>query len=180
VEVALKEQTHEPAPCVSAAREKCHTLYKGEKTPHRSCGIAIAETFGLPTAPYQALRRGGLTGRGECGAVVGGRLVLGQLLGDPDPTGPATEALKEAITSFEAALPERLDRGDAPGDDLICNTLTAPFAEFRSDARHAFCTRIATEVAGLVAETTHAHDAMPPITPIADHDPAGLVKGNTP
>ena len=41
------------------ARQKCFILYEGQKTPHRSCGIALAETFNVPTAPYQSLRRGG-------------------------------------------------------------------------------------------------------------------------
>ena len=77
-------------------------------TPHRSCGIALAATFGRPTAPYQSLRRGGITGDGPCGAIVAGQLLLGELFGDPDPTGPVTATLREAM----GALPGR-DRAAA-------------------------------------------------------------------
>ena len=66
---------------IAAARRKAHILYEGVLTPHRSCGIALAETFGLPSRPYQALRRGGITGEGDCGSIRAGELVLGELLG---------------------------------------------------------------------------------------------------
>ena len=79
-------------------------------------------------------------------------MVIGELLGDPDPTGGVTPALKGAMVDFESKLRGRIDRGEAPGADLICNTLTGQFAEFRSPERAAFCTRLVTEVAGLVAE----------------------------
>ena len=36
-----------------AARRKAFLLYDGRVTPHRSCGIAMAETFGLLTPAYQ-------------------------------------------------------------------------------------------------------------------------------
>ncbi len=62
---------------------KALLLYAGERTPHRSCGIALAEAFDRPTAAYQSLRRGGITGQGTCGAVVGGQLLLGELLAHP-------------------------------------------------------------------------------------------------
>ena len=54
--------TAEEQAYVAAARAKADVLYAGVATPHRSCGIALAETFGLPTPAYQALRRGGITG----------------------------------------------------------------------------------------------------------------------
>ena len=54
------------------------------EVPHRSCGIALAETFNLATTPYQCLRNGGITGKGECGAIKAGELILGEYLGDPD------------------------------------------------------------------------------------------------
>jgi len=137
---------------VGLARETARVLYDGVVTPHRSCGVAIAETFGRAPSAYQALRRGGITGRGECGAIVAGRLVLGELLGDPDPTGPVTPALRDAMERYEVLWRQKVDRGDAPGDGIVCNTLTGPFPIFRSPERHAFCTRLATEVATAVAE----------------------------
>jgi hypothetical protein len=148
-------------PSILAARACAHRLYDGVSTPHRSCGIAIAETFGRATAPYQALRRGGITGHGECGAIVAGRLVLGELLGDPDPTGPVTPALREAMDRYDAAWRARIDtlsevaevRPDGPlSRDITCARLTGVFPIFRSPERHAMCTSLATEAATAVAE----------------------------
>src|SRR3954468_7846426 len=93
---------------VAAARDKAFVLYEGVRTPHRSCGIALAETFGLPSRPYQALRRGGITGKGDCGAIRAGEQVLGELLGDPDPTGAVTPALRAAVTWYQAAWQGRV------------------------------------------------------------------------
>lgn len=136
---------------VAAAREKVNALYDGKITPHRSCGVALAETFGLPTRPYQALRRGGLFGRGPCGVALGGRLMLGEILGDPDPTAPPTDRLREAIDAYDRMFPARM--GLQPADaDPTCNALTSPFPVFKSEARHASCTGLATEVGTLVAE----------------------------
>ncbi len=151
---------------VQAARDKAFVLYEGRRTPHRSCGIALAETFGLETAPYQALRRGGLTGCGECGAVLGGRLVLGQLLGDPDPTGGVTEALREGVTRYEAAWRARVDGGHVPAGAVTCNAMTARFADFSSPERAAFCTRVAAAVAETVAEVAVAAGVPLEITPV--------------
>src|SRR5215510_1153705 len=93
---------------VAAARDKAFALYEGVRTPHRSCGIALAETFGLATPPYQALRRGGITGKGACGAIRAGEQVLGELLGDPDPIGAVTPALRAAVTWYQDAWRTRL------------------------------------------------------------------------
>ena len=136
-------------------RSKAFVLYDGERTPHRSCGIALAETFGVETSAYQSLRRGGITGRGTCGAVMAGQLILGELLGDPDPTGAVTPALKEAATRFQTRVEDELDRGTSP--DLVCNNMTSPHGEFRGPARHAFCTRVVAQVAQLVDEIAAAH-----------------------
>jgi hypothetical protein len=152
---------------VEAVREKAHDLYEGVVTPHRSCGIAIAETFDRATPAYQSLRRGGITGAGECGAIVAGRLVLGELLGDPDPRGQVTAELHEAMERYEVRWRARVDRGAAPGEDIICNTLTGPFPIFRSPERHAFCTALATEVATAVAEVLADMGYEPKVTPIA-------------
>lgn len=145
-------------------RSKAFVLYEGAATPHRSCGIALAETFGRPTAPYQSLRRGGITGQGTCGAVVAGQLLLGEFLGDPDPTGKVTPALRAAMTRYlERALAE-LDRGPSP--DLVCDHMTAPHGEFMGDARHRFCTRVVAQVAQLVDETLREHGIEHRPTPV--------------
>ena len=93
-----------PDPRIEAARRKAHVLYEGVETPHRSCGIALAETFGLDTRPYQAFRKGGITGEGPCGSIQAGLVILGQLLGDPDPTGPVTPELRAAAEEIGRRL----------------------------------------------------------------------------
>ena len=133
-----------------AARSKALILYKGEEVPHHSCGIAVAATFSLPTRPYQALRRGGITGCGQCGAIRGGEQVLGELLGDPDPAGPTTDALRAAVTWYQSEVERRIDKGTSA--DYICNNMTGQFAEFRSPERHQFCTGVTAQVAELTAE----------------------------
>ncbi len=132
----------------AAARARADTLYAGAITPHRSCGIALAETFGLPTASYQALRKGGITGEGPCGAIAAGILVLGELLGDPSPTGPPTAALREAVPRYRAAIAAKIDLAA----DTSCNARTARFASFASPERSGYCTRLAAIVAESVAE----------------------------
>ena len=136
-------------------RSKALLLYAGERTPHRSCGIALAETFDRPTAAYQSLRRGGITGQGRCGAVVAGQLLLGEFLGDADPTGKVTPQLREAMTTYLARVESELDRGPSP--TLICNDLTAPHGEFMGPARHHFCTALVGQVAQLVDEILREH-----------------------
>lgn len=135
---------------IAAAREKAYILYEGEQVPHRSCGIALAETFDLPTRAYQALRRGGITGCGACGAIRAGEQVLGELLGDPDPAGAVTGALRRAVTWYQAEVARRIDRGRSP--DIVCNNLTGQFGDFAGPARMRFCTSLAAEVAALTAE----------------------------
>jgi hypothetical protein len=161
---------------VLAAREKCHILYDGVRTGHRSCGIAIAETFGLPTQAYQALRRGGLTGEGPCGAIQAGRLVLGELLGDPDPTGATTPTLLQAMAHYDSGWPEleALEDDNERRPTIICNHLTGRFPIFKSSERHALCTGIARDVATLVAEVLLQEEHPLHVTPIEgveDYDP---------
>ena len=139
-------------------------LYEGSRTPHRSCGIALAEAFDRPTAAYQSLRRGGVTGEGTCGAVVAGQLLLGELLGDPDPTGKLTPALAEAMKTYMRRVREELDRGSSP--DLVCNNMTAPHGEFTGPARHRFCTGVVAQVAQLVDEVSKAHGIEHHPTPV--------------
>src|ERR1700760_1158096 len=108
----MAESTRELSPdeqaYVAAAHAKAFTLYEGVRVPHRSCGIAIAETFGVPSRSYQALRRGGITGKGACGAIRAGAEPLGELLGDPDPGGAVTPQLRDAVTWYQDAWRTRI------------------------------------------------------------------------
>jgi hypothetical protein len=143
--------TADEAAYVAAARDKAFVLYEGTRTPHRSCGIALAETFGLSTPAYQSLRRGGITGKGACGAIRAGEQVLGELLGDPSPTGAVTPALREAVGWYQEAWHARMfARQAAP--DIVCDSLVRPHGDFMGPARKAFCTNLAAEVAALTAE----------------------------
>ena len=132
------------------ARQTAHILYEGVETPHRSCGICLAETFNVPTPPYQSLRKGGITGQGECGAIKAGELIIGEYLGDPDPTGAVTDKLRTAATRYRELWGERLDLGSAP--DHICNSLTAQFDDFAGPQRVRFCTNLAAGVAAIIAQ----------------------------
>jgi hypothetical protein len=145
-------------------RSKAFVLYEGTRTPHRSCGIALAEAFDRPTAAYQSLRRGGITGEGMCGAVVAGQLLLGELLGDPDPTGKVTPALRAAMTRYLGRVHAELDRGAAAS--LVCNDMTAPHGEFTGPARHRFCTRVVAQVAQLIDEVLREHGVAHRATPV--------------
>ncbi|MEI7703236.1 MAG: C-GCAxxG-C-C family (seleno)protein [Deltaproteobacteria bacterium] len=150
---------------VRRLREKARVLYEGAVVPHHSCGIALAATFGLPTRPYQALRKGGITGEGLCGAVMAGQLVLGELLGDPDPTGPVTPALREAMAAYLAAVRARLDRRRSA--TLVCNDLTGQFADFGSAERLGFCTGVVETVAAALAEVLLAQGVRIDPTPVS-------------
>lgn len=134
---------------VATARDKAFILYEGVRAPHRSCGIALAETFGLATPAYQALRRGGITGKGTCGAIRAGEQVLGELLGDPDPIGAVTPELRAAVTWYQAAWQARLMANEP---DIICDNLVRRHGDFAGPARKAFCSNLAAEVAALTAE----------------------------
>jgi hypothetical protein len=146
---STRDLTPDERAYVDAAREKAFVLYEGVRVPHRSCGIAIAETFGLPSRAYQSLRRGGITGKGSCGAIRAGEQVLGELLGDPDPVGAVTPELRSAVTWFQDAWLIQIQHGNP---DIICDHLVRPHGEFAGPARKAFCTNIAADVAALTAE----------------------------
>jgi len=150
---------------IEEARRTACILYEGEQTPHRSCGIALAETFGLPTAPYQAFRRGGITGEGPCGAIAAGMVVLGQLFGDPDPTGAVTPALRAAAEEYQRRWKEELFAG-APAPNIVCNHLTAPRGDFTGPERKGFCTGLVATVAALVAEVALRHGADLEVHPL--------------
>lgn len=162
-ESSTRDLTADEAAYVAAARDKAFVLYEGVSTPHRSCGIAIAETFALPTRPYQALRRGGITGKGDCGAIRAGEQVLGELLGDPDPTGAVTAELRAAITWYQDAWLRRLRDGNP---DIVCDHLVQLRGDFAGPVRKAFCTNLAADVAALAAEALcrFASEKRPKIT----------------
>jgi hypothetical protein len=153
-------------PRIEAARRTAFVLYEGVRTPHRSCGIALAETFGLATATYQAFRKGGFTGEGPCGAIQAGLFVLGELLGDPDPTGATTPEALAAAEDYGRRWREVLFPGQA-APDIVCNRLTAPHGDFAGESRMSFCTagesrmsfctNLVAEVAALVAEIALRH-----------------------
>jgi hypothetical protein len=136
---------------IEQARRTAYLLYEGRLTPHRSCGVCLAETFGLPWRPYQALRRGGITGEGSCGAIRAGELILGELLGPDSPTAPPGDRLREAILYYQARWREIQQSAGWP--DTICNTLTRPLGDFFGESRTGFCTTLAADVAAVVAET---------------------------
>lgn len=145
----MTDEKLELSDVITAARERTHLLYEGKDVAHRSCGISLAETFGHATEPYQALRKGGITGEGQCGAIKAGELILGEIFGDPDPTGSVTDELREAIQRYQKLWKDRVNKGEA--DTIICNELTGQFDEFFSDERHQFCTEIASTVSECVA-----------------------------
>lgn len=74
-------------------------------------------------------------------------MVLGELLGDPDPTGPVTPALREAMVLYRAALEPRV-QGVL---EMSCNDRTAELGPFTGPKRAASCTDLAGEVAEAVA-----------------------------
>jgi hypothetical protein len=150
LEAESRALTEQEQSLVDAARRKAFVLYEGKQVPHRSCGIALAETFGLPTRSYQALRRGGITGEGYCGSIRAGEMVLGELLGDPSPTGSVTDDLMRAVNWYQRQVPLRIDPVQSP--DYVCNNLTRQHGEFTGEARKSFCTNLTSEIAALTAE----------------------------
>ncbi|HSN93192.1 MAG TPA: C-GCAxxG-C-C family protein [Anaeromyxobacteraceae bacterium] len=149
---------------VAALRQKARTLYEGREVPHRSSGVALAEAFDRDHRPYQGLRRGGVTGDGECGAVVAGRLLLGEMFGYPDPTAPVSLALREAMNLYRAAIASRLQTGGARS--LVCNEIVHRFPVYHSDERVAFCTDLVGTVAEIVADIAVQLGATLEPTPI--------------
>ncbi len=141
-------------------------LYAGEVVAHRSCGVAVAETFGRNVKPYSVLRRGGLTGEMECGAVRAGEMVLAELLGTDDPAAPLPDSLREAVEEYRARCRERLDSG--PSGRYICNELTSVFSDFHVPPRKKFCTSMCGAVAEIVAEVALRHGGAPTVVPLPD------------
>ena len=121
--------------------------------------MALAETFGLPTPSYQALRRGGITGEGACGSIAAGLLVLGELLGDPSPTGPVTPELRDGVSRYRALIAARID-GPA---ERSCNARTADLGPFTGPVRHGVCTALTATVAEAVATVLWDLGRAPPL-----------------
>ncbi len=149
---------------INRIRRIAYVLYEGRQTPHRSCGIAIAETLGCATPAYQSLRKGGITGEGECGAIKAGELVIGEYLGDPDPTGKITDELRSAAALYRKLWLERFDLGEGGRKQdgsitIICNDLIRPLGDFHGAVRHGYCTNMAAEVSALVCEVLLRHGA---------------------
>ncbi len=166
-DAATRPLTAAESAYIERARDTAFVLYEGVRIPHRSCGIAVAETFGLPSRSYQALRKGGITGAGTCGAMRAGEQALGELLGDPDPAGSVTPGLRAAVIWYQDAA-ARIDRGESP--DVICNNLVRPLGDFAGPRRKAFCTHLAAQVAALTAEALcrFGPDHAPPITSVPE------------
>jgi hypothetical protein len=151
---------------IEAIREKARVLFEGKDVPHRNCGAALAEAFDRDPRPYQALRRGGVTGENECGAIVAGRLLLGEILGYPDPTAPTSLALRDAIQRYRVEVAKRVHKGGA--GTMICDDLVKRFPIYHADERVAFCAGIIATIAEIVAEIVFALGGTLEVTPIRD------------
>jgi hypothetical protein len=151
---------------VLAIKEKARTLYEGQTVRHRSCGMALAETFGLPTRPYHALRRGGVTGVNMCGAIVAGQMVLGELFAYPDPTAPTSIVLRDAMRRYHEEIQAAFESvGSHP---WLCNDLVTRFPDFHGPERLAFCTEAVVAVAEIVARIALDLGATLEVTPIVE------------
>lgn len=155
---------------VEQARIAARLRYAGEVMAHRSCGVALAETFGCGIRPYTALRRGGLTGEHDCGAMRAGEMVLAELLGSDDPGAAIPPGLQAAITEFRRRCREQY--GQAGSCRMTCNDLTEPFVEFHDSPRKRFCTELVETVAAHVAELVLEHGAEVRVIPAEGSSPA--------
>lgn len=134
---------------IARFRKEAHRLYEGVQVAHHSCGASIAVTFSSDPRPYQSLRRGGLSGNRFCGSIRGGELLLGEVLGDPSPSGSVTDELRSAMSWYQEEIPKRFPAKD---DDYRCNSLTAPQGDFFGPLRKKFCTELTADVAALAGE----------------------------
>lgn len=80
--------------------------------------------------------------------MMAGVLVLGELLGDPDPTGMPTAELRRAIPMYREKIKEKLDLQV----DSSCNARVAAQGDFGGTVRKRYCTELASLVAETVAE----------------------------
>ena len=125
--------TTEQEQVVAAAAQTAEALYAGQQVAHRSCGVAVAQTFGCNAKPYAVLRRGGLTGEQTCGAVRAGEMVLSEMLAPEDPAGALPPELTAAIAHFRELCHTRLASGLS--GVFVCNELVADFGDFQQPER---------------------------------------------
>jgi hypothetical protein len=94
-------------------------------------------------------------------------MLLGELLGDADPTAAVTDELRAAMDWYQQQIPPRFDRGESA--DYVCNHLTAPLGEFMGQKRKQFCTNLTGEVAALTLEAIlrFAPSMVPEVTGVA-------------
>ena len=92
--------------------------------------------------------------------------MLGELLGDPSPTGAVTPALRDAVSWYQVAWRARLVPTQP---DIVCDNLVRPHGDFMGPARKAFCTSLAADVAALTAEALcrFAPEGRPRLTEIS-------------
>lgn len=74
-------------------------------------------------------------------------LLLGELFGDPDPTGPVTPELREAVGRYRSAVGLKVD-GPL---ETSCNQRTGGLGAFMGSERKGYCTNLAGDVAEAVA-----------------------------
>lgn len=147
---AKRELTTKEHEKVEEAKKKAVVLYEGKVVKHHSCGASVAMTFDRSVIPYQSLRRGGITGLRFCGSIRAGELILGEILGDPTPTGKVTLSLKNAITWYQSQIPKRFK--PSTENDYVCNHLTNDKGDFMGENRKEFCTELTGKVAALTTE----------------------------
>lgn len=130
-------------------KQVARRLYEGKECPQHSCGICLAMTFGCNPNAYKSLRKGGITGEGECGALKAGEMILGEYLGDPSPAGPITENLQAAVAEYRKAVREKI--APAGGAYSSCSSLTGKFADSTGKERKEFCAGLVTATAEILA-----------------------------
>jgi hypothetical protein len=136
---------------IMAVRTLTDRLYRGKDEPRHSCTSALAVAFGLAPRPYQALRKGGLTGERMCGSMRGGDLILGELLGPDNGMGPVTEEWRAATIWYQEQIPKRFETGET--GTYVCKTLTDPLGDFFGPRRKDYCVKLTAEIAALVMES---------------------------
>ena len=76
-------------------------------------------------------------------------MVLGEYLGDPNPTGAMTDALKNGMAHYRRLLAEA---GLAPLAIITCDHLVQNYPDFMGDDRKAFCADLVVKVTEMVEQ----------------------------